>query len=178
MPIYTKTGDKGETSLYGGGRVSKDECRIEAVGDVDELNSHIGFVRSLIKDKGVDGILEGVQEALFLLGSNLVMTEKGKVIDAISEKHVKDLEKIIDGLEKQLKPLKKFILPTGEEAAAALHVARSVCRRAERSVVSLAEKEKINKFIVPYLNRLSDLLFVLARYVNSQSGKEEKEWVK
>jgi cob(I)alamin adenosyltransferase len=170
MRIYTKTGDKGDTELYGK-KISKDECRIGALGDVDELNSHIGFVRSLVGDKEIDNILEGVQEGLFLLGADIAAQKK-----ALTEKHIKSLEEIIERLNQELKPLRRFILPTGTQVAAALHVARSVCRRAERSVVRLSKKEQINEFIIQYLNRLSDLLFILARYTNSKSGIKEKEW--
>lgn len=164
------SGDKGETD-FRAKRVSKCECNIESLGTIDELNSFIGLVRSFNKDKEIDSILEKVQNVLFTLGADIATGS-----NRISKENVKFLEASMIELEKELKPLNKFILPTGNQISSLLHVARTVCRRAEREVVSLSKKEKINEQIITYLNRLSDLLFLLARVVNKRSGLKEKEW--
>lgn len=179
MKIYTRTGDKGETSLFGAERVSKASLRVNAYGDVDETNSHIGLVRSFNKEKKISAILEEIQSDLFVLGSDLatpINSPSRKNIPTITAKHVKRLEKLIDEIEEQNLPLRKFVLPAGSKTASLLHVARTVCRRAERKVVALKEKETINEQCLIYLNRLADLLFVLARFANKISNVKDIEW--
>jgi cob(I)alamin adenosyltransferase len=178
MEIYTKTGDKGDTSLFGGQRVPKDALRIEAYGTVDELNSALGLVRADNGDPEVDRILEQIQNELFELGADLATPQsvvKSKV-KRIEPRDVQGLERILDGLERQLKSLRSFILPGGSPVAARLHFARTVCRRAERAVVRLSRNEDIGETVMVYLNRLSDLLFVLARIVNHRAGVPEVKW--
>ena len=180
MPrMYTRTGDKGETGLFSGERVPKNSLRIEAYGTVDELSSWIGYARSLLKDKDVDEVLEKVQRDLFLVCADLATRpEKGRPQKAaqVTDTMVKHLEEAIDRLDAELPPLSTFIVPSGTIAAAALHVARTVARRAERRTVTLAQQEALNPQVVPYLNRLSSLLFVLVRIVNKRSGVEESKW--
>ena len=178
MKIYTKTGDRGDTSLLGGQRVPKDALRIEAYGTVDELNSAIGVVRADLDDPEIDRILEEIQNGLFELGADLATprsVEKSK-IRRIEERDVQGLEKVLDSLDEHLRPLRSFILPGGSPVAARLHCARTVCRRAERVVVRLSRNEDIGEVVMVYLNRLSDLLFVLARAVNQRSGIGEVKW--
>ncbi len=176
--IYTKTGDKGETSLFGGERVAKDNERIEAYGSVDELNSLMGIIRSLQPSQKINAMLENIQNDLFIVGADLATpnTNTNSVIPHIAETQYQNLEKNIDVLEEKLSPLTSFILPGGTTIAAQLHFVRTVCRRAERCVVKLSHLEKINNNIIIYLNRLSDLLFVMARYENHINQKKEQEW--
>jgi cob(I)alamin adenosyltransferase len=178
VKIYTKTGDKGKTSLFGGQRVSKDTHRIEAYGCVDELNSHLGVVRSLKPLEDVDRILVRIQHELFVLGADLAtpQTSSRKKMQRISARHVERLERDIDRLDSALDPLQQFILPGGSRSSAELHVARTICRRAERSIIRLSKKSEIGTTPVVFINRLSDLLFVLARYVNKVEGGEEVRW--
>jgi cob(I)alamin adenosyltransferase len=178
MRIYTKTGDKGDTSLFGGQRVPKDALRIEAYGTVDELNSVLGIVRADNADTEIDEILAGVQEQLFDLGADLATPRSAekKAIKRIETRDSQQLERVIDGLEPALKPLRSFILPGGSPVAARLHFARTVCRRAERAVVRLSRNEDIGEAVMSYLNRLSDMLFVLARYANQKSKVPEVKW--
>jgi len=178
MKIYTKTGDKGDTSLFGGQRVPKDALRIEAYGTVDELNSVIGIVRTDNSDQEIDGILEQIQNELFELGADLATPRsiEKRQIKRIEMKDVQVLEKILDGLQEQLKSLRSFILPGGSPVAARVHFARTVCRRAERAVVRLSRNEDIGEEVITYLNRLSDLLFVLARYANHKANIAEVKW--
>ena len=180
MPrAYTRTGDKGETGLLSGERVPKNSLRVEAYGTVDELSSWVGYVRSLIEDREVDKILEKVQRDLFLVGADLATRpEKAKPRKAaqVTDAMVKKVEEEIDRLDAELPLLSAFTFPSGTKAAAALHVARTIARRAERRTVTLAQKEELNPQLVPYLNRLSSLLFVLARIVNKRSGFEEVKW--
>ena len=177
MKIYTKTGDKGETSLFGGKRVPKDSLRIEAYGTVDELNSVIGVCRSVNTVKEVDSILEEIQNDLFTLGADLATPQSSEnKIQRIQSSDISRLEHHIDRIELLLEPLRNFILPSGNRAAAMLHLARTVCRRAERLVVKLAHEESVNESSVIYLNRLSDLLFVLGRRVNTLSSTPEIKW--
>jgi cob(I)alamin adenosyltransferase len=180
MKIYTKTGDKGETRLFGGDRVSKDNPRIEAYGAVDELNSMLGIVRSLRPGRKIDEILDRIQNDLFVLGADLATRKRSKrsLIPHVLSSQVAFLEQTIDALEEPLPPLKAFILPGGTLQASYLHYARTVCRRAERAVVRLTRTEDINNEILIYLNRLSDLLFVLARRQNLSAKKKEIEWRK
>jgi cob(I)alamin adenosyltransferase len=171
-------GDKGETSLIGK-RVQKTNLRVHAVGSIDELNSFIGLCRSLSKEKkffDFDSLLEKIQEKLFVVGSELAaVTGKSKI--QIKKSDVDELDKQTREYEKMLPELKSFILPSGSELASLLHIARSVCRRAEREIVALMKKEKINELILVYLNRLSDLLFTMARLANKRENVMEKEWI-
>src|SRR5215216_4992127 len=170
--VYTRTGDKGETSLVGGERVSKASLRVETYGEVDELNSIIGLVRARLNDEAIDITLGSIQNDLFTLGSDLASTSDVKV-PRIGEAFITVLEHTADQYLSELEPLKEFILPGGSEAGAVLHLARTVARRAERRVVQLAEAEEVNPLAVVYLNRLSDLLFILARVVNRRAGIAE-----
>ena len=178
MKIYTKTGDTGETGLFGGARIPKNSLRIDAIGTIDELNACIGTARSQICEKEIGNLLHRIQNELFDIGADLATLESHAKSDRlrISPDFVETLEKDIDGLENQLAPLTNFILPGGSVAGSTLHLARTVCRRSERSVVSLADAESINPLILPYLNRLSDFLFVLARLVNHRQGQPEPLW--
>jgi len=183
MRIYTRGGDEGETSLFGGGRVGKAHARIEAMGDVDELNATLGWALNELDDPGVRNRLEAVQHDLFSIGSELATPvpqgdRTRPETPGLPIGRVGELEAWIDEVEDGLPPLTAFILPGGVRGAAALHLARTVCRRAERSVVQLAESESIDLEVVPYLNRLSDLLFVLARAENHVSGAGDVQWVK
>lgn len=177
MKIYTKKGDKGETSLFGGKRVLKSTVRIEAYGTVDELNSVIGLALSYpLSDVGKK-ILQEIQEHLFILGADLATPASSKTrIERIEESQVAYLENAIDRLEEELPPLKNFILPGGSQPGATLHLARTVCRRAERATVRCGKQEEITEFTIQYLNRLSDLLFVCARFENRNAGVKETTW--
>jgi cob(I)alamin adenosyltransferase len=179
--IYTKTGDDGRTGLFGGGRVSKDDLRVEAYGDVDELNAVIGAARSVEMMPRIDEVIAPVQRDLFAIGALLATPhpeEHKKQLEKarIGDKRIAQLEQAIDDGEEELEPLKAFIMPGGTPKAAALHVARTVCRRAERAVVRLAKVEEVPPIVVIYLNRLSDLLFVLARVANKRAGAGEVTW--
>lgn len=178
MKIYTKTGDKGTTSLFGGKRVSKADVRIDAYGTVDELNSWIGVVRDQEINIARKDILVHIQDRLFTMGSSLA-TEPGNTkvkIPALSDDDVLRLEKEIDAMEAELPPLKSFILPGGHPSVSFGHVARTTCRRAERLVISLSENEAVDPLVIRYLNRLSDYLFVLARKMGHELGAEETPW--
>jgi cob(I)alamin adenosyltransferase len=177
MKIYTKTGDRGDTSLFGGQRVPKDAQRIEAYGTVDELNSLLGIVRADNREPKIDTILSQIQSRLFHLGADLATPRSlNKNIVRIVARDAADLEKYIDQIEPKLKPLRSFILPGGSPVAARLHFARTICRRAERVIVRLSRNEDIGEEITVYLNRLSDLLFVLARYANRLADVAETKW--
>jgi cob(I)alamin adenosyltransferase len=173
--IYTKTGDEGETGLFGGTRVPKDDARVAAYGDVDELNAAIGLAASLEPQGFNMAFLETIQRDLFTIGADLASPDPAKV-PHIGQAQVGALEHMIDGHQAKLEPLQNFILPGGTPKAAAIHLARTVCRRAERAVVGLARRETISPAIVQYLNRLSDLLFVLARAANAQAGRPDVPW--
>ena len=175
--IYTKTGDQGETSLFGGKRLPKDHIRIEAYGTVDELNAHIGLLRDSVTGQQERQLLKDVQDRLFDMGAVLA-TEPGKSLptQGIVEEDVQLLEKAIDRLDEQLPPLKNFILPGGHLTISFCHLARCVCRRAERRLVSLSELEAVDPVIIRFLNRLSDYLFVLARKLSRDLGVEEIKW--
>src|SRR5713101_6719740 len=153
MKAYTGTGDRGETSLYGGTRVGKENPRVEAYGAVDELNSQIGVVRALVKAGRIDEELRVVQGDLFTLGGDLASEVANSKVPRIERKHITRLENAVEEVHGELSPLKRFVLPTGGVVGAELHVARSVCRRAERRVVALARVEVVNPEVVPYLNR-------------------------
>jgi cob(I)alamin adenosyltransferase len=179
MKIYTKTGDLGETSLLGGARVPKDHLRVAAYGDVDETNAALGVVRALALPP-LETLLFAIQKDLFAIGAQLadpshkVASKRAKA--AVTAAHVRRLEGAIDSREAKLPPLRSFVLPGGAPAAAFLHQARTVCRRAERSVVTLAREADVDPRIIVYLNRLSDLLFVLARFENHRAGIAEDRW--
>ena len=179
MKIYTKTGDKGETGLFAGGRVRKDDDRIEAYGTVDELNAMLGLARAEPLPLEVEQTLLRVQSELFSVGAELATPEPAKHGTAlIGDPQIALLEQAIDRMEKSLAPLKHFILPAGSRGACQLHVARGVCRRAERRVVTLANPPdlQISPRIIRYLNRLGDYLFVAARYVNAEAKQPETQW--
>jgi len=182
MKIYTKTGDNGETSLFGGGRVPKNNLRISAYGSVDELNSIIGIAVTEALNAEVKEILVSVQNDLFTLGSDLASPvekeNKNFVIPRIGKDKIEKLETLIDSIEYKLPELRNFILPGGSKGASLIHFARTVCRRAEREAVSLLKSVDIGTNPVVYLNRLSDLLFVLARFENLSSGYPDIEWKK
>jgi cob(I)alamin adenosyltransferase len=178
MKIYTKTGDLGETGLFGGRRVPKHHLRIEAYGTVDETNAVLGLAASRCSDPELSDAILRVQSELFSVGSDLAtpLDVQSAHIVRVDESSVQRLENEIDAWEETLPALKNFILPGGNESAATLHVARTICRRAERAVTALAEQEAINPITQRYLNRLSDWLFVLARTVNHRAGSEETDW--
>ncbi|HOJ17925.1 MAG: cob(I)yrinic acid a,c-diamide adenosyltransferase [Ignavibacteriales bacterium] len=180
MKIYTKTGDKGETGLFGGGRVTKDSIRIEAYGTIDELNSSIGLALTEVKGEIVRNQLIKIQNLLFVSGGDLASPSdvKGFEVPRIKQKDIQEIEGFIDLVTEQIEELRYFILPGGCKSAALLHVARTVCRRAERRVVALKKGEEINENIVIFINRISDLLFVLARYENKLAGKSDIRWEK
>lgn len=181
IKIYTKTGDAGDTGLFGGGRVPKDHARVDAYGDIDELNATLGWVRAAEPMPRVDEIIAPVQRDLFSLGALLATPDRDKMHAQlekarIDDARIRELEHAIDECEAELDPLRSFILPGGTQKAAALHVARTVCRRAERRVVTLRRSEEIPDLVVRYLNRLSDLLFMLARVANRRAGAGEVSW--
>lgn len=182
MKIYTKTGDNGETGLFGGERVSKNSDRIEAYGTVDELNSFIGLALTEIKDEEISKLLGSIQNKLFVIGSDLATPENDKTqklnIQRLDEESFKELEKAIDYFNEKLDELKNFILPGGTKGSALLHVARTISRRAERRVVALQNRVNTGKNIIIFLNRLSDLLFVLARYENKCLNISDTKWEK
>jgi cob(I)alamin adenosyltransferase len=179
MKIYTKTGDDGTTSLFSGGRVPKTHLRVEAYGTVDELNSVIGLARAHKPHSQTDVWLMQIQNHLLRMGADLAtpMDAKADWVVRIDAETVAWLETTIDTMTAQLPELKNFILPGGTPSAATLHVARTVCRRAERLVVALTEQENIGEYPLVYLNRLSDFLFTLARWENHQAGESEEKWL-
>jgi cob(I)alamin adenosyltransferase len=181
VKIYTRTGDEGETGLFGGGRVSKTHPRVEAYGDVDELNAAIGMARSIEALPRIDEVLVPLQRDLFAIGALLATPDLEKMQRhlekaQIDDRRIGELERAIDDGDRELEPLKSFIIPGGTPKAAALHVARTVCRRAERRVIALMPDEEIPSLVVIYLNRLSDLLFTLARVANHRAGAGEVTW--
>ena len=180
MKIYTKTGDKGETGLFGGERVSKDSLRISTYGTVDELNSFIGLATTEVRDEGVKKNLLKIQNQLFVVGSDLATPEDEKTkklnIQRTPASYYIDIEKMIDEYDEQLEELRNFILPGGSKGAALLHVCRTICRRAEREVVALKNSVTIGENIIIFLNRLSDLLFVLSRFENKVSNHPDTIW--
>jgi cob(I)alamin adenosyltransferase len=180
--IYTRTGDDGETGLFGGGRVRKDDLRIEAIGSVDELNAALGVVRAELSRGGtapadLDALVAQMQHRLFDVGAELASprpSERGT--NLVGDTNVSELEAAIDRFSAQLEPLREFILPGGVPLAAQLHLARCVCRRAERRLVQLIDREPIRGELLRYLNRLSDLLFVFARAANQANGAPDVTW--
>lgn len=182
--VYTRTGDAGTTALFGGGRVPKDHPRVEAYGAVDELNSAIGVAVSFMAHPGLVSELTSIQNELFNIGSELASesgneksAEFARLFTKADEK-IGALEQLMDALDATLPPLTTFVLPSGSQAGALLHLCRTVCRRAERAVVTLGRAETVNPDVGRYLNRLSDLLFVMARYVNQADGQPETPWQK
>lgn len=178
MKIYTKTGDTGTTALFGGKRISKSDLRIETYGTIDELNSYIGLVRDQPVNAVRKEVLIEIQDRLFTIGSTLA-TEPGNTkvrIPAIAEEDVQFLEKQIDGMEAKLPPMKSFVLPGGHQSVSFCHVARTVCRRAERLVIALNAIEPVDVIVIKYMNRLSDYLFVLSRKMTQEIGAEETPW--
>lgn len=180
--VYTRTGDKGMTGLFGGSRVRKESARVEAYGSVDELNSALGVAVSFLRNRTLKRELEAVQNELFNIGAELASetTKRAKAGHMFVDEREKiaALERLIDEYDARVPPLKTFILPSGSQAGALLHLCRTVCRRAEREVVRLSRKESVNPHVLTYLNRLSDLLFVMARAVNKSARKPETEWRK
>ena len=184
MKIYTKTGDKGETSLYGGTRVSKAAARVESYGTLDELNAFIGLAKAEISDEKVSSQLQKIQFDLFTVGSEaatptdkmFLANGKSRLDLLISEEEIMELERWMDNFDAELEPLQFFILPSGGKAAASVHVCRTVCRRAERAMVYLNETEEVRPELIKYLNRLSDYLFILARFISKISGEKEEYW--
>lgn len=181
MKIYTRTGDQGDTGLFGGGRVPKDHPRVAAYGDVDELSSALGVVRATQPVEFFDRVLESIQRDLFSIGGQLASPDPQAVARALakanlSPERVGEFERLIDEGESELPPLRAFVLPAGTSKAAALHLARTVCRRAERSVVHLAHGSDVPELFIVYLNRLSDLLFTLARLANYRTGISDVTW--
>ncbi len=183
MKLYTRTGDSGETALFGGRRVSKADLRVDAYGTVDELNAVLGWALTQIRDEEVRGRLEALQHDLFALGADLSTpppTEgrRRPETPSLPLARVDEMEAWIDAAERELPPLKAFVLPGGTPGGAALHVTRTVCRRAERAVVGLAAREAVTDGVLRYLNRLSDLLFAYARLENHRAGSGDVEWRK
>ena len=181
MKIYTKTGDAGETGLFGGGRVGKDHPRVEAYGDVDELNATLGLVRAMEPMPRIDEVIVPIQRDLFSIGALLATPDREKMKASlekarIDDARIRELEVAIDQCEAELEPLRSFIVPGGTAKAAALHVARTVCRRAERRVVAVQHTEELPPIVVVFLNRVSDLLFMLARVANKRAGAGEVSW--
>lgn len=178
MKIYTKTGDDGTTSLIGGKRVLKSDLRIEAYGTVDELNSWIGLINAESHEEDLKSLLEGLQDQLFVIGSNLALDpDKGEIkLPCISEADVHNLEKKIDFMSENLPPLKNFILPGGTSQISHIHIARCVCRRAERASIRASEEGNLPKIIILFLNRLSDFLFVFARFSANKTNTAEIIW--
>ena len=181
MRIYTKTGDGGDTGLFGGGRVPKDDARVEAYGDVDELNAVLGVARSTNPVSRIDDLLLSIQRDLFSIGALLATPDRGKMENHLAKANldshrIAELERAIDECDTELEPLKAFILPGGSAKASALHFARTVCRRAERRAVTLRRETPIPDLVIIYLNRLSDLLFTLARLANKFSDEGEVVW--
>ena len=176
MKIYTKTGDQGETRLFGGQQVAKDDLRVSAYGGVDELNAALGVARAVSGDRQIAEILRDIQAELFVLGAELADPQRRGQGPPVTAEHSARLERLIDAAEEELPALKQFVLPGGAPAGAALHAARAVCRRAERGVVALARREQVNPAVLVYLNRLGDLLFVLARQANQRAGVTDEKW--
>jgi len=175
--IYTRTGDQGETGLVGGKRVPKDSARVEAYGAVDELSALLGLAQAFSSGSRIESLLTELQKDLFLVGSALATPQEVDVRSGLHPERVRALEEAIDWFQGQLPQLNHFILPGGTRGAALLHMARSVARRAERRVVALTRDEDVTSAVLSYLNRLSDLLFVMARWENRCAGVAEEQWV-
>ncbi len=183
MKIYTRTGDSGETGLFGGGRVPKDHARVEAYGTVDELNSHLGLVLATGVSQSTAAQLRPIQDDLFAIGAALATAPPTRQrptpsVPDLPEHRIEEMERFMDEAADVLPPLRAFVVPGGTAPAAALHLARTACRRAERAVVTLAHTEDVDPVVLRYLNRLSDLLFVLARLENMGAGRSDEPWRK
>ncbi len=182
IKVYTRRGDSGETDLFGGGRVGKDDARVCAYGEVDELNAVLGAARAELQDADLVEWLSSIQLSLFDLGSELANPDieeraaAGKPLPRVVGAEVDEIEGWIDRLDGELEPLKSFVLPGGTRAAALLHLGRTVCRRAERHVIALSRDQSVAPLLIRYLNRLSDLLFTMARAVNRRAGVAETQW--
>ena len=168
MKIYTKTGDKGETSLYDGKRLRKDDIRVECYGTIDELNSSLGFARNFVADEVITNIIYRIQRELFNVAGELATKDSEKFPERITSSHVKVLEEIIDDYIAKIEEVDRFIIPGTNKASASLHVARTVCRRAERRILTLNMNEAISDELLKYVNRLSDVIYTLARYLESE----------
>jgi cob(I)alamin adenosyltransferase len=180
MKIYTRKGDDGTTGLLGGVRVSKHHARIEAYGNVDELNSYVGLIRDLLTQSGHADFLISIQDRLFTIGSHLAVdpSHEGKMqLPSLSVDDVAALEKAMDNMDERLQPMKNFVLPGGHIAVSHIHIARCICRRAERSIVFLHEQSPLQPLIMEYMNRLSDYLFTLSRMVAHENGAIETPWI-
>lgn len=180
MKIYTKTGDKGMTSLIGGKRVAKNSARLESYGTIDELNSYLGMIRSLTGDEQTTGELVEIQSRLFDVGGNLATDPENadiKVKLGIRDSDIRLLEEAIDRMDAEVPPMKYFVLPGGDQLSSFCHIARTVCRRAERRILDLAEEAQVDELVLKYVNRLSDYLFILSRKMAYDSGIEERKWV-
>jgi cob(I)alamin adenosyltransferase len=176
MPIYTRTGDKGDTTLFGGKKVPKNNLRVEAYGEVDELNSILGIVIAFSEYEEITNPLKEMQKDLFVIGAELASEKPNDKIPHMYPQKVADMEKAMDRIESEVGVLRHFILPGGSKLASLLHHGRTVCRRAERRIVSLSENEKVNPETIKYINRLSDYLFMLARMANRKKRVEETLW--
>ncbi len=182
--LYTRTGDRGETGLFGGRRVPKDHPRVVAYGTIDELNSVLGVASSFIRERSLITLLQSVQNELFNIGAELASDQpvrrakNAASVFRLDDARTRRLEALIDDYDARVPPLRTFVLPAGTTAASLLHLARTVCRRAERAVVTLDRSERVNPNLIAYLNRLCDLLFVLARYVNKAARRRELPWRK
>jgi cob(I)alamin adenosyltransferase len=177
--IYTKTGDRGTTGLYGGGRVRKDDPRVEAYGSVDELNAVLGVAVATVTDDEIRAALRRIQDELFTLGGELATPDPdavGKQLIPVGDEEIGRMERQIDRIDAEVPPLRKFVLPGGHPGAAYLHLARTVCRRAERRVLALTDHAPVREGVIVYLNRLSDLLFMLARLQSARAGVPEPTW--
>jgi len=180
MKIYTRKGDDGTTGLLGGVRVAKHHARIEAYGNVDELNSHIGLLRDLPEIQSHQSVLLSIQDRLFTIGSHLALdpSHEGKMqLPQLSGEDVTALEQAMDSMDEKLPPMKNFVLPGGHPAVSHIHIARCVCRRAERSIVFLHEQSPVESLILEYMNRLSDYLFTLSRMVALENKAQETPWI-
>jgi cob(I)alamin adenosyltransferase len=179
LKIYTKTGDKGKTSLVGGTRISKGDLKIESYGTVDELNSWVGVLRDLPVNESRKDIFKEIQDRLFTIGADLASESdivRQKKVPDLFETDVELLEKAMDEMNEEIPPLRAFVLPGGDLAVSYAHVARTVCRRAERNIIRLTEVEEVNELVIRYLNRLSDYLFVVSRKITQELGTEEVAW--
>ncbi|MDQ3142098.1 MAG: cob(I)yrinic acid a,c-diamide adenosyltransferase [Bacteroidota bacterium] len=179
MKIYTKTGDEGNTSLFGGRRISKDDLRIEAYGTVDELNANIGLLSAYFIEEKLTSEFLNIQNDLFVLGSHLAAdpNKQNLAIPKLENSHIESLEHSIDFMDASMNPLRSFILPGGTMAISQAHICRTICRRAERRVVSLHQQESIYPLLIIYLNRLSDYFFTVARYIAHLEGVEDIPWI-
>ena len=178
MKIYTKKGDKGKTSLYGGTQIEKSHIRINSYGNIDELNSYIGLMLTETLDEDQEALLHSVQNQLFVIGSHLAAgNDHDFKLPEIHAEFIEQIEKQIDAMQEKLPELKHFILPGGSKATSYAHICRTVTRRAERSVVALSLEEQVPEIIIQYLNRLSDYFFVLSRFIGQYEGIEENKWI-